>query len=377
MRIYLLVLLVALLSTFLLAPCVRAAAIHFGAITPVRDRDSHKEPTPRMGGLSMCLGFVVSILFAHAIPYLAQVFEYNSQVLWIMVGAMLIAVLGVLDDIFDIDWTLKLAGQILIGVLVAINGVQLLSLPLGGLVVGSPLASVTITSFIIVGLTNATNFIDGLDGLLAGVILIGSSAFYIYSYSLSVQFTSYASLVSVITVATIGICAGFLCINFAPARIFMGDTGSMLLGFLTACSSILVTGRIDPAATSIETLPAYMPILLPVLMFLFPCLDMLLAVFRRLRNKKSPFEPDRMHLHHRIVDLGHSKRAAVLLLYSWTGLISYSSLLLIFIPQIYVLVTFIIGVAILTTLTFFLGAIVDKVKVTNFYKNHIGRSKNG
>ncbi|MDR1034066.1 MAG: undecaprenyl/decaprenyl-phosphate alpha-N-acetylglucosaminyl 1-phosphate transferase [Bifidobacteriaceae bacterium] len=368
MRIYLLVALVALLSTFLLSPLVRAIAIRFGAITPLRDRDSHKEPTPRMGGLSMCLGFIFAMFYAYTIPYLANVFEYNTQVLWIVIGAVLIAVLGVLDDLFEIDWTLKLAGQILIGVLVAINGVQLFSLPLWGLIVGSPLASVTVTTFIIVALTNATNFIDGLDGLLAGTILIGSSAFYIYSYSLSSQFTSYASLVSIITVATIGICAGFLFINFAPARIFMGDTGSMLLGFLTACSSILVTGRIDPAATSIETLPAYMPILLPVLMFLLPCIDMLLAVIRRVLRRKSPFEPDRMHLHHRIVDIGHSKRAAVLLLYSWTGLFAYSALLLVFIPQQDVLLIFIIGIAVLLVLTFLLGGIVDKFKRTDLYK---------
>jgi UDP-GlcNAc:undecaprenyl-phosphate GlcNAc-1-phosphate transferase len=237
---------------------------------------------------------------------------------------------GILDDIFDLDWMLKLSAQILVATMVAISGVQFLSLPIGNLIVGSNLASVSFTVFVIVLFMNAVNFIDGLDGLAAGIICIGSISFFIYSYSLSMSFTSYASLVNVLTVVTIGICIGFLFYNFSEASIFMGDSGSMLLGFLVSCSSIIITGRIDPASQPIRSLPIYMPILLPILIFLFPIFDMSIAVIRRLINKKSPFAADRMHLHHRMLEIGYSKKWSVIILYTWTTFVSLSALLVAF-----------------------------------------------
>jgi UDP-GlcNAc:undecaprenyl-phosphate GlcNAc-1-phosphate transferase len=262
---------------------------------------------------------------------------------------------------------LKFAGQILIGAVVSLLGVQILSLPIFGLVVGSPLASVTATTFIIVLLMNAVNFIDGLDGLAAGIICIGSIAFFFYSYALSRTFLSYASLVTVLTVAIIGICIGFLGHNFAPASIFMGDAGSMQLGFLVSCASIMITGRIDPLSQPIPTLPAYMPIILPILIFMLPALDMFLAVVRRLKNKKSPFSPDRLHLHHRILNIIHSKPLAVVVLYLWAMLVAFSSLLTLFYPIQVVLIGFFGGVVVLGLFTFKIQSVI------NFAKLKIGK----
>lgn len=352
MRVYLFIAMVALGATYLFTPLVRHLAIRWGAVGQVRARDVHTVPTPRMGGLAMLLGFVTAMLFASKTAFLRGVFQQNHQAWVVMVGAVFICLLGIADDIWDLDWMLKLSGQLLISVFVAWGGLQIISLPIGSLVTASPTISIALTALLIVVSINAVNFVDGLDGLAAGIVAIGGVAFAIYSYILARTSPSYASMATLIDIAMVGICLGFLLHNWHPAKLFMGDSGSMLLGYLITCASIVMTGRIDPATVRASIyLPAFMPILLPVLVLFLPVLDMLMAISRRLCKGQSPMHPDRMHLHHRMLRIGHSVQGAVLILWGWAALIAFSSIMLLFFTPWHVLIVFLVGVVALTCAT--------------------------
>jgi UDP-GlcNAc:undecaprenyl-phosphate/decaprenyl-phosphate GlcNAc-1-phosphate transferase len=307
------------------------------AIMPeIRERDVHTDPTPRIGGLAMLVGFLVSLAVASSLGWFRSVFDDPIHILAIAAAATLIAVVGFLDDIFDLDWTIKLAGQFLGAGILAWQGVQIVSLPIGGLVIGSYGISIVVTIFVTVMVMNAVNFIDGLDGLVAGVVLIGTSVFFLYTYLLVQQTspTNYFNLASLISAIVIGVTLGFLPLNWHKAKIFMGDSGAMLLGLLMATSALAVTGQVDPAAVSSEVLaPAFLPLVLPFAILLLPLLDLTLAVLRRIRSGKSPFSADRKHIHHRLQDFGHSHIGSVVVFYIWTLLISLSALALLFLSE--------------------------------------------
>jgi UDP-GlcNAc:undecaprenyl-phosphate GlcNAc-1-phosphate transferase len=202
-----------------------------------------------------------------------------------------------------------------------------------------------VTVFVIVLIMNAVNFIDGLDGLAAGVVGIGTLAFFVYTYLLAQQTspTNYFSIAGLLAALVLGMVAGFLPHNWRPAKIFMGDSGAMLLGLLMAVGAITVTGSIDPATvTRNDLLPALIPLALPVLILIIPLLDLLLAVVRRLRRGQSPFAADREHLHHQLQDVGHSHQGAVMVFYHWTALVSISLLLFFWLdwPQVMVIFGF-------------------------------------
>ncbi len=352
MRVYLFIALVAACATYLFTPIVRHLAIRLGAVGEVRKRDVHTIPTPRMGGLAMLCGFLTAMLFASRLDFLQGVFRQNHQAWIVMVGAILICLLGIADDVWDLDWMLKLAGQLLIAVFVAWGGLQIIALPIGSLVTASPTISIAITALLIVVSINAVNFVDGLDGLAAGIVAIGGIAFGIYSYILARTSPSYASMATLLDIAMVGICVGFLLHNWHPAKLFMGDSGSMLLGYLITCASIVMTGRLDPATVSTSIyLPAFMPILLPILVLFLPVLDMLMAIVRRLRKGQSPMHPDRMHLHHRMLRIGHSVRGAVLILWGWAALIAFGSIMLLFFTPWHVFIVFAVAAVILTIAT--------------------------
>lgn len=354
MKVYLFVCLLAACATFLYTPIVRHVAIRVGAVGEVRARDVHTVPTPRMGGVGMLCGFLTAMFFASRLNFLQGVFRDNHQAYIVMAGAALICLLGVCDDIWDLDWMLKLAGQLLISVFVAWGGLQIITLPIGSLVTASPTISIAITALLIVVSINAVNFVDGLDGLAAGIVAIGGVAFGIYSYILARSAPSYASMATLVDVAMVGICLGFLLHNWHPAKLFMGDSGSMLLGYLITCASIIMTGRIDPATVNASIyLPAFMPILLPILVLFLPVLDMMMAICRRLSKGQSPMHPDRMHLHHRMLRIGHSVRGAVLILWGWAALIAFGSLMLLFFRPIHVLVVFLAAAVALAVATMY------------------------
>lgn len=319
-------------------------ALRFGLYPKIRVRDMHTRPTPRLGGIAIFLGIVVAFVVASRIPYFQLVFANPEPIFAILGASLLIVLIGVADDLWDLDWMTKLAGQFVAAGLIAWKGVQVLSLPIGGMMaIGSSWMSLAITVFAIVLVTNALNFIDGLDGLVAGVALIANSVFFLYSYLL-VRVTSptdYFNLASLIAAVLVGACAGFLPINWRPAKMFMGDGGALLVGMLMATSAIAVTGQIDPAQLSgKELLPAFIPIILPFAILIVPLMDFSLAVFRRLRAGKSPFSADRKHLHHRLLDMGHSHLHAVLIFYAWTAVIAFGCLLAFVVSNAWVPLTF-------------------------------------
>ena len=341
MRVYLLVLLVAAAVTYLLTPTARWVALRTGAITALRERDVHAVPTPRLGGVAMLAGLAVAMAVASQIPFLHGVFE-DARRAWGIVGAAaMVCLLGMADDVWDLDWMTKLAGQSLAGVFLAFQGVQLYQLPFGGgLFVGSSRLSLFVTVLAVVVAMNAVNFVDGLDGLAAGVIAIGGTGFAVYTYLLSREAspTDVSNLATVVIAALVGACLGFLPHNFHPARIFMGDSGSMLIGLVIAAAAIVVTGQIDTEmVTDRQTVPAFLPILLPIAVLLLPLLDMGLAVVRRVGAGRSPFHPDRLHLHHRLLELGHSHRRAVGIMYVWTAVFAFGTAALVLLATTMVL----------------------------------------
>jgi UDP-GlcNAc:undecaprenyl-phosphate GlcNAc-1-phosphate transferase len=355
MRFYLLVALVSAVVTFGLSWVIYKLSHRYRLYPKIRERDVHTRPTPRLGGIAMFLGIVIAVAVASQISWFRLVFAEPQQV-WAILGAALIIVLiGVADDIWDLDWLTKLAGQIIAAGLLAWQGVQIVSLPIGGLTIGSSGMSLVITILAIVLVMNAINFIDGLDGLVAGVALIANGVFFVYSYLLAQETspTDYFNLASLITAVLIGACAGFLPLNFHPAKLFMGDAGALLVGLLMATSAISVTGQIDPATLGrSQLLPAFLPILLPFAILVIPLLDFCLAVFRRLRAGKSPFSADRQHLHHRLLDMGHTHLQAVLIFYSWTAVISIGCLLLFVLqPYWYAFVFLGVGLVVCTLVT--------------------------
>ncbi|RPF25794.1 MraY family glycosyltransferase [Georgenia muralis] len=331
MRVYLLVLLTAAAVTFLTTPAVRRVALMTGALTPVRVRDVHTTPTPRLGGVAMLAGLAVAMVVASQVPFLHEEFYGTSMAWGILGGGTLVALLGVADDIWQLDWMTKLVGQVLAAGFMAWQGVQLITFPVFGLTIGSSRLSLVATVLAVVVAINAVNFVDGLDGLAAGMIAIGGGAFFLYTYLLTRDASpgNYANVATAVMAAVVGVTLGFLPHNFHPARIFMGDSGSMLLGLTVAGVAIVVTGRIDPAALSgSQVLPVFVPILLPVAVLLLPLVDMTLAVLRRLRAGQSPFKPDRLHLHHRLLDAGHSHTRAVLVMYLWTSVFAFAAVAL-------------------------------------------------
>jgi UDP-GlcNAc:undecaprenyl-phosphate GlcNAc-1-phosphate transferase len=315
----------------------------------IRERDVHTRPTPRLGGIAMFLGIIAAFAIGSLLPQFSLIYADPGKILAILGAALLIVLIGVADDIWDLDWLTKLAGQIIAAGLLAWQGVQIGSIPIPGfIVIGSPWMSLILTVFIVVLVMNAINFIDGLDGLVAGVAIIANGVFFVYSYLISYgtsEQTDYFNLSQFIAAVVIGACVGFLPLNWHPARLFMGDAGALLVGMLMAASSIAVTGNIDPCRLNGKCdnptdllgasglLPAFIPILLPFAVLIVPLLDFGLAVFRRLRAGKSPFSADRKHLHHRLLDMGHTHFHAVLIFYAWTAVASLGCLLVLLVED--------------------------------------------
>lgn len=346
MRVYLLVLLVAAAVTYVAVPIVRHLALVSGALTPVRARDVHSKPIPRLGGVAMFAGFATAMVIASQVPYLSRVIDSSAWA--VVLGAGLVCALGVVDDLWELDWMTKLVGQVLAAGVMAWQGVQLITFPVGGLTIGSSRLSLFSTIIVVLAVINAVNFVDGLDGLAAGIIGIGASAFFLYVYVLTRHTSpdSYTSLAATVMAALIGICLGFLPHNFHPATIFMGDSGSMQLGLISAAGTIIVTGQIDPGTLGGPTaVPVFLPVLIPLAVLLLPLTDMIMAIVRRTRAGHSPFHPDRMHMHHRLLAAGHSHRRAVLVMYVWAAVAAYSVAAMAFFPLSWVLTGAALGVA--------------------------------
>lgn len=338
MKQYVFVILLTAAVTFVLAWAVWRLSLKYKLYPGIRERDVHKTPTPRLGGIAMFLGVLAAFAVSSQHPYFSIVWAQPQQIYALLAATAVIVVVGVLDDLWDLDWMIKLGAQFLAaGVIAWFGQLQLYALPVGGMAIFSSWVSFTLTVFSIVVVMNAVNFIDGLDGLVAGVCLIANVVFFAYSYMVvrDTGASTYFTLASFIAAVLIGACIGFLPLNWSPARLFMGDGGALMLGLLMACSAISLTGNFSPAMFAdndafgrSQLLGAFIPILLPVVVVLLPLLDFGLAIVRRMSRGKSPFSPDRKHLHHRMLDMGHTDRDAVLIFYAWTALVSLAVLLM-------------------------------------------------
>jgi UDP-GlcNAc:undecaprenyl-phosphate GlcNAc-1-phosphate transferase len=349
---------ISAIVTFALAVVIWKLSTKYRLYPKIRERDVHTRPTARLGGVAMFLGMVVAFVVASQLSNFSIVFTEPGKVLGLGGAALVIVLIGVADDIWDLDWLTKLAGQIIAAGLLAWQGVQLSTLPIGGQTIVSPYVSLIITVFAVVLVMNAINFIDGLDGLVTGVALIANVVFFVYTYFLQANAqTEFFNLASLITAVLIGACIGFLPVNFHPAKLFMGDAGALLVGLLMAASAISVTGQVDPNVIaspdrfSAFFVGAFIPILLPFAVLVIPLLDFALAVTRRLRAGKSPFSADRKHLHHRLLDMGHSHLHAVLIFYAWTLVVSLGCLGYMFLPFTVTTLLIAVGLLVCTVVT--------------------------
>jgi UDP-GlcNAc:undecaprenyl-phosphate GlcNAc-1-phosphate transferase len=335
-REYLLVGLTTAVLTFLCTGLVRRLAIRWGAVAHPRQRDVHTVPIPRMGGLAMYIGVCGGMLLAHQLPVLRRAFDYSLDPVAVLLGGGLIMVIGMLDDRYELDSLTKFAGQTTCAGILVLLGLQwiLVWVPWGGIGPGGSLLildqnqGAILTVLLVVTMVNAMNFVDGLDGLAAGVGFISAVATCAFSLHLLDQSGGDVSYYppALIAATLAGACLGFLPHNFQPAKIFMGDSGSMLLGLMMAAASTSASGRVTPDGT--ETIALLSPLLVVAAVLFVPVLDLLMAVVRRTRKGLSPFHADKMHLHHRLLEIGHSQRRAVLLIYLWAAVLAFGTVAL-------------------------------------------------
>jgi len=280
----------------------------------------------------------------------------------VLAAGGVICLVGIIDDRFDLDAVAKLAGQILAAGVMVLFGVQwqVLWLPSSGPSGGSLVSldqtqGIVLTVLLTVVLTNAMNFIDGLDGLLAGVAAISAFALFIFSarqLALSGDDAS-ASQPPLIAAALLGACVGFLPHNFSPARIFMGDSGSMFIGLAMAGATISAGGKLDPSTFGPRsTIALLAPLIVALAVVFIPVLDFLLAVIRRTKEGRHPFSADNQHLHHRMLAIGHTHRQAVLIFYYWAFALAAAAVSLTFVSW---------QIAIIPTTVLFLGGLMFSV----------------
>jgi UDP-GlcNAc:undecaprenyl-phosphate GlcNAc-1-phosphate transferase len=337
-REYMLVGLTTAVLTFLATGLVRRLAIRWGAVAHPRKRDVHTVPIPRMGGLAMYIGVCGGMLLAHQLPVLRRAFDYSLDPTAILLGGGLIMVIGMLDDRFELDSLTKFAGQTTCAGILVLLGLQWITVwvPWGGngggggsLLILDQNQGAILTVLLVVTMVNAMNFIDGLDGLASGVGLISAVATCAFALHLLDQsggdVTYYPPALIAATLA--GACLGFLPHNFQPAKIFMGDSGSMLIGLMMAGATTSASGKVQ-TGDSTETIALLSPLLVVAAVLFLPVLDLLMAVVRRTRKGLSPFHADKMHLHHRLLEIGHSQRRAVLLIYLWAAVLAFGTVAL-------------------------------------------------
>ncbi|MET7638469.1 MraY family glycosyltransferase [Streptomyces sp. NPDC005438] len=338
MREYLLTLCVTVAVTYLLTGPVRKFAIAAGAMPQIRARDVHREPTPRLGGIAMFGGLCAGLLVASQLTNIGKLFSLSNEPRALLSGAGLIWLLGVLDDKWGVDALVKLGGQMIAAGVMVLQGLTILWLPVPGVgnVSLTPLQSTLLTVALVVITINAVNFVDGLDGLASGMVCIAAVAFFMYAYRMWYGYgVEEAAPATLFAAVLMGMCLGFLPHNIHPARIFMGDSGSMLIGLVLAAGAVSITGQVDPdritqhegsLRSAVHTMvPVYVPLLLPLTVLAVPMADLVLSVIRRTWNGQSPFAADRGHLHHRLLEIGHSHSRAVLIMYFWSALMAFST----------------------------------------------------
>ena len=332
MREYLLTIALAATLCYLITPFIKILAMRAGAFINLRSRDTHSVITPRWGGIGMWISMSLTFLVVNHLPLVAK--SFGREATGIFLAGTFIMILGALDDMYDLDSITKFAGQAVAGGILLLHGVQILWLPINGIYILPPSIGQLLTIFFVMVVINAVNFVDGLDGLATGIVAICAMAFFGFSYLLAVvNGLNRAGAPSLITAVIIGICIGFLPHNYHPARIFMGDSGAMFLGLLLSASAITLTGQIDlNAITNKGSSSPLLPLLLPFSILAIPLIDLAMAVIRRVRAGRSPFAADKEHLHHKLLSMGNSHRRTSAILYSWTAMFAFPTVVAAFAP---------------------------------------------
>jgi UDP-GlcNAc:undecaprenyl-phosphate GlcNAc-1-phosphate transferase len=324
---YLLIGAVAAISTFVATPIVAGLARARGWVVEPNERSVHTSPIPQVGGIAMLVGMLAALLAAMLLGRFDVIFEDNSEPIGIAVAALVVFATGLFDDVFDMAPPGKVTGVVLAGIILVWFGATMFyfRVPFFDVIILSSDWTPLVTVLWLLGMTQAINLIDGLDGLAAGIVAIGSGAFFLYAHKLAeLDLLSDRNVGPLIAIITAGICVGFLPHNFNPARIFMGDGGAYLLGLLLAVSTSVVGGRADPNTQGFigQTFFFFAPLAIPLLILGVPILDTVFAIVRRASKRQALDVADKGHLHHRLMNLGHGHRRSVLILWTWTALLS-------------------------------------------------------
>jgi UDP-GlcNAc:undecaprenyl-phosphate GlcNAc-1-phosphate transferase len=348
------VLLVAAVVTS--AACWPAAWIarRVGYVALPGERNVHTRTTPYGGGAAMFVGFLVAMTVAASLHRLRAIFAGSSEPLGVVLAAAAIFAVGLIDDARDMSAPAKIAGQVLAASILYFLGVTLywLKVPFGGLVSLSPSITPLIMALWVIALTNAVNLIDGLDGLAAGVVAIGGGALAVYGLRLTeVGILSATNIGPLLAAVACGICLGFLPWNFHPAKMFMGDAGALLLGLLMSASTMVIGGRIPSgSAPTGLTFFFFAPLLIPFFILGVPLVDMAFAFVRRTASGTGFHTPDKNHIHHRLLRLGHGHRRSVVILWAWTAILSGFILFPLFVQAVNSFIP--LGVAVLAVALF-------------------------
>jgi UDP-GlcNAc:undecaprenyl-phosphate GlcNAc-1-phosphate transferase len=314
---------VAALCTYLVLFPVRALATRVGFVAEPDERRIHARVTPLGGGAAMYLAFLVSMLLASLLHPLQGLFAGSSEPLGLVLGASVIFAVGLIDDYREMSAPAKMAGQVLAAMVLVFMGVTMFQfkIPFIGFLVLSPQVTPLLTALWVVVITNAVNLIDGLDGLAGGVVAIAAGALAIYGLRLvDLGILPADNIGPLIAVIAFGVCLGFLPHNFHPARAFMGDAGALFLGLLMAAATMVIGGR-TPEYSG-QSYFFFAPLFIPLFILGVPIADMAFAFVRRTARGQSFDTPDKDHLHHRLLRLGHGPRRTVIILWSWTALLS-------------------------------------------------------
>jgi len=328
-----LVLLVAAAITYLATGLVRSLLVRTGRVAEIRQRDVHTQPTPSVGGVAMFTGFVSAVFLAQQLPALTRGFApVTPEMTAVVAGAFAIVVAGVIDDLYELGAVTKLIAQFFAAVLMSLLGLvfTVFYLPGGGgtTLIFDQVQGVVVSAVFTVLLINAINFVDGIDGLAAGLGTIAGGAILLFSLTVLHDQGGAVSAYppAIICAALVGICGGFLPHNFEPARIFMGDSGAMLIGLLLAAASISASGKINMSLYGAADFVALIsPIVVVLAAVALPVLDLVWAVVRRAARGQSPFAADAGHIHHRLLRLGHTHRRTVLVLYLWVSAVAFGA----------------------------------------------------
>ena len=321
---YAVVLAVAAAATYVFGFIVRRIAVRVGAVVLPDERRVHALPTPTAGGAAMFGAMLLAMFVASQLPQFRPVFEGSSEPLGIVLAAGVIFIVGLVDDVREVSAPAKLAGQVLAGSVLSFLGVTMFyfRVPFLDIVAISPDLAPLLTVLWVAAIANAINLVDGLDGLAAGVVAIAAAAFFVYADRLfKAGLLGGDNLGPLVAVIACGVCLGFLPHNFHPARIFMGDAGAMLLGLLMASSTIVVGGRTADQFSG-QTYFFFAPMFIPLFVLGVPILDTAFAIVRRSVRRTGVAAPDKEHLHHRLMRLGHGHRRSVLILWAWTAILS-------------------------------------------------------